>query len=645
MSAATCDPVTWQFGPADQLLSAVAATRALLERDPNEGSGAEGAEPGAGGSSRSVVIRLADLFHLSPFEVNTVLTCTAMELHGDAPALCAQAQGDERLRYPTFQLLLNLFPEAHWAALLPGAPLRHWRLLRVDSSENLLTARLSLEESTLHFLMGSPAIEEKYESLFEHVALPPILPASYRPATERLANLFLSCRDTRVAHLQGSATQGKRMLASAACAAIGLQVRAVRAAKLAAMLPDWGSLLRIAERDAALCALALIVDLDGAGPVECAAAAEFADSFQGVVLLVGGTRIELRRRALVNISVERPAPDEQRALWSFALGDQAAGLKEEIERISTQFSLDCDAIFSASRELRERLPNSSDSSALMAEVCRLNFRPALDSLAQRIAPRATWQDIVLPESCMDLLRAIVAQVRHQGKVLETWGFAERASLGLGISALFHGQSGTGKTMAAEILASELALDLYRIDLSQVLSKYVGETEKNLGALFDAAENTGCVLLFDEADALFGKRGEVIESHDRYANIEVSYLLQRIEAYKGLAILTTNLRGMVDAAFLRRIRFFVPFSFPDISQRRRIWERMFPPAMPSEGLSFDKLARLNLPGGNIRNIALSAAYIAADRNEPLRMGHLLVAARRECAKLERPLSDFEIGGWV
>jgi len=178
-----------------------------------------------------------------------------------------------------------------------------------------------------------------------------------------------------------------------------------------------------------------------------------------------------------------------------------------------------------------------------------------------------------------------------------------------------------------------------------VSKYIGETEKNLRSIFDAAENTGAVLLFDEADALFGKRSEVRDSHDRYANIEVSYLLQRMEAYRGLALLTTNLRGALDQAFLRRIRFVVHFPFPDPSQRRRIWERMFPPGLPTAGLDFDKLAKLNLPGGNIRNIALSAAYIAAEAKEPLRMRHLLIAARRECSKLERALSDNEVGGWV
>ena len=217
--------------------------------------------------------------------------------------------------------------------------------------------------------------------------------------------------------------------------------------------------------------------------------------------------------------------------------------------------------------------------------------------------------------------------------------------GLGISALFAGPSGTGKTLAAEIMANEFRLDLYRIDLSQVVSKYIGETEKNLRRVFDAAETAGAVLLFDEADALFGKRSEIRDSHDRYANIEVSYLLQRMEAYRGLAILTTNMMQALDQAFTRRIRFVVQFPFPDAAQRAEIWRRIFPPLTPTQGLDVGRLAQLNVPGGNIRNIALGAAFLAADCGRPVQMVDLLHAARAEYAKLERPLTGAEIAGWV
>jgi SpoVK/Ycf46/Vps4 family AAA+-type ATPase len=278
-------------------------------------------------------------------------------------------------------------------------------------------------------------------------------------------------------------------------------------------------------------------------------------------------------------------------------------------------------------------------------VCRSQARSRLDGLAQRIDAAAGWEELVLPKLQRDILQDIVTQVHQRAKVYEQWGFASNGARGLGISVLFAGVSGTGKTMAAEVLANELRLDLYRIDLSQVVSKYIGETEKNLRRVFDAAEEGGAILLFDEADALFGKRSDVKDSHDRYANIEVSYLLQRMEAYRGLAILTTNRKDSLDPAFLRRLRFVLQFPFPSANERARIWRTVFPKTTPIENVDADKLARLNVTGGNIRNIALQAAFLAADAGEPIRMPHLLRAARNEYVKLEKSLTEAEIIGWI
>jgi SpoVK/Ycf46/Vps4 family AAA+-type ATPase len=258
---------------------------------------------------------------------------------------------------------------------------------------------------------------------------------------------------------------------------------------------------------------------------------------------------------------------------------------------------------------------------------------------------ATWDDLVLPDLQTQTLRHLTAQVRQRMTVYERWGFAAKGRRGLGVSALFAGESGTGKTLAAEIIARELNLDLYRIDLSAVVSKYIGETEKNLKQVFDAAEEGGVVLLFDEADALFGKRADVKDSHDRYANIEVGYLLQRMEAYEGLAILTTNMKSSLDRAFQRRLRFSVSFPFPDISHRTAIWHRVFPPQAPTRNLQPERLGQLNMAGGNIRNIALNAAFLAADEREPIGMVHVLEAARLEAQKIDRSLSEAEIRGWV
>ncbi|MCP4995606.1 MAG: ATP-binding protein, partial [Gammaproteobacteria bacterium] len=266
------------------------------------------------------------------------------------------------------------------------------------------------------------------------------------------------------------------------------------------------------------------------------------------------------------------------------------------------------------------------------------------TLAQRIEPTSTWDDLVLPGPQKQVLKEIAIHLRQRVKVYGEWGFRDKSARGLGISALFTGESGTGKTMASEALANELQLDLYRIDLSQVVNKYIGETEKNLSRLFEEAEKGGAILLFDEADALFGKRSDVKDSHDRYSNIEVSYLLQRMESYHGLAILTTNMKSALDKAFLRRIRFVVQFPFPDTEQRSEIWQRIFPSDTPTEGLDVHKLARLNVSGGNIRNIALNAAFIAAEHGEPVRMMHLSHAARSEYTKLEKPLTENETRGW-
>ncbi|WP_337875077.1 ATP-binding protein, partial [Elioraea sp.] len=259
--------------------------------------------------------------------------------------------------------------------------------------------------------------------------------------------------------------------------------------------------------------------------------------------------------------------------------------------------------------------------------------PALAELGQRIAPSATWADLVVPAEAEAALREVAAAARARALV-DAWGLPRHGARGEGLAVLLAGPSGTGKTLAAEVLAGALALDLWRIDLSGVVSKWIGETEKNLRRVFDAAEAGGAVLFFDEADALFGKRTEVKDAHDRYANVEIAYLLQRMEAYRGLSILATNLRANVDQAFLRRLRYVIDLPFPDEAARRAIWQRHIPPRAPTDGIDLDALARLDLPGGAIRNIVLNAAAAAAASGEPIRMGHLATAARREFAKLGR-----------
>jgi SpoVK/Ycf46/Vps4 family AAA+-type ATPase len=348
-------------------------------------------------------------------------------------------------------------------------------------------------------------------------------------------------------------------------------------------------------------------------------------------------------RPTVTFSLRRQSAEDQRDFWENALGERAQSLNGQVDALTAQFTLDAgairDAVAVAQLDTERELGDS------LWEACRVQARPKMEGLAKRIEPVSTWDDLVLPPAQTEVLREIAVHARHRATVYEHWGWVGRGDRGLGISALFTGASGTGKTLAAEVLANDLSLDLYVVDLSQVVSKYIGETEKNLARVFNAAESGGAVLLFDEADALFGKRSEIKDSHDRYANIEVSYLLQRMEAYRGLAILTTNMRGALDIAFMRRLRFVVQFPFPDAPQRADIWRRIFPAATPTKDLDVERLGQLNVAGGNIRNIALHAAFLAAGSNQPVGMRHVLRAARSEYLKLEKPLTDAEIGGWV
>jgi SpoVK/Ycf46/Vps4 family AAA+-type ATPase len=308
------------------------------------------------------------------------------------------------------------------------------------------------------------------------------------------------------------------------------------------------------------------------------------------------------------------------------------------ESLAGQFVLDIPAI----RTIARHATAEDDRSGLVDRLwrgCLARTRPRLDAFAQRLSSTVGWDDIVLPTDELDALREVADQVAYRHTVYRRWGFADRISRGLGISALFCGPSGTGKSMAAEVIANHLRLDLHRIDLSTVVDKYIGETEKNLRRLFDAAESGGAILFFDEADALFGKRSQVKDAHDRYANIEVNYLLQRMESFTGLAILATNMRSALDPAFLRRLRFVITFPYPDVDQRRAIWARVLPPRTPRDpNLDLDRLARLPATGGMIRNIALNAAFAAAAAATDVTMPLLLAAARSEFRKADLPVRD-------
>ncbi len=597
---------------------------------------------------------LCDLFGLSHFERDVLVLSAAIELNADFAPLCATAQNDSSRNYPTFGLALAALPEAHWSALAPAAPLRYWRLIELGAGGVVTLSPLRIDERILHYLTGVRSPDERLADLFEAAHHSDELPASRAALAVRIAAALTRAAEHSslpLIQLCGTDRSGKRALAAAVCADLGLKLNVLSASLLPNNASELDAMIRLWSRESVLTNTALLLvcdDLDETDPVRSASITRFVERVRGLLIVSSRERRRSLERLTLTFDVPRPTSDEQRTLWRHALGSAAESLNGHVERLADQFTMSAAAIRAVcslalddeqSRNITPQLP------ARLWNACRVQAQARLDQLAQRIEPAAHWDDLVLPDAQRQTLREIAAHLRHRQTVYESWGFATKGARGLGISALFAGSSGTGKTMAAEVLAAELRLDLYRIDLSAVVSKYIGETEKNLRHVFDAAEEGGAILLFDEADALFGKRSEVKDSHDRYANIEVSYLLQRMESYRGLAILTTNMKNSLDTAFLRRIRFIVQFPFPDAPQRAEIWRRIFPAKTPTDGLDVIKLSRLNLAGGHIRNIAINAAFLAADSLEPVRMNHLLRAARSEYAKLEKPLNESEIGGWA
>jgi len=594
---------------------------------------------------------LCQLFGLSPFERNILLLCAGVELDSALALRCAAAQDDSRKHYPTFSLALAALPEAHWSALSPAGPLRYWRMLEVVSSDNLTTSALRLDERILHYLTGLNYTDERLRGFIEPVSLQVALVPSHHELAQKAISAWTKAAEAEhipVLQFYGPDVASQRAIATAVCSITGVNLQTMPAQVIPLDPRESEALVRLWEREARLTHSALLLDCadnDNADRTREAAVSRLIQDLSTAVIMTGKEQRAIPERSSISFEVQKPTSEEQRFLWQQALGTENNG---QIESLVSQFNLNASALHSICDEALSHKAGhngSTEFGKILWNTCRVQARPRLDELAQHIRSTPLWDDLVLPEMQRQLLSEIAAHVRRRLKVYETWGFGNRSSRGLGISALFVGPSGTGKTMAAEVLANELRLDLYRIDLSQVVSKYIGETEKNLRRVFDAAEDSGSILLFDEADALFGKRSEVKDSHDRYANIEISYLLQRMEAYRGLAILTTNMKEAIDTAFLRRIRFVVQFPFPSLEQRAEIWRRIFPADTPTEGLNMEKLAQLNVAGGNIRNIALHAAFLAADADEPVRMKHLLRAARVEYSKLEKPLTDTEIRGWI
>lgn len=615
-----------------------AAEQALLS--------AEQAEP------PPALIVLAQYLGLSPFEQRLLLLCVGMELDTRLPQLCAHAQHDPRKPFPTFALAFNLFTDlATWDALSPERPLRYWRLLEISQSGTtpLTGSALRADERAVNFLKGLNELDERLVALLAPVRGTTALMPSQKAVVKQVAAYLdtqLGNNRQVIVQLAGldAASKQQVMLMALRSAALpylqGLQPLKLLDSQIPTGAEEFETFARLWARESLLLPLALymVIQDDVSNPAErLALVTRLLERIQGVVFL--DTR-EIRAdvgNGCLCVEVRKPTPVEQRVAWRVALNEEKADIAS---RLAGQFNFNVSTVEAVVRQVATECKDPQQREQVLRQVCLAKTRKGMDKLAQRVDAKATWDRLVLPSESLHLLQNIAAQVGQRHRVYDEWGFRKLMNRGLGISALFAGESGTGKTMAAEVIANALGLDLYRVDLSAVVSKYIGETEKNLRRVFDAAEEGGAILFFDEADALFGKRSEVKDSHDRYANIEVNYLLQRMEAFGGLAILATNLKKSLDQAFTRRLRFIVNFPFPGAEERQCMWKTAFPDSLPlAESLDYARLAKFSLTGGSIHNIALNAAFLAAQAGAAgITMQHVLDATKLEYRKLEKTVNE-------
>ena len=593
------------------------------------------------------LIALTQRLGLSDFEQQLLILCVGMELDTGVAGYCARCQHDSARSYPTFALAFTLFDGASWNALSPERPLRYWRLIEITqpSYQPLTVSALRADERVVNYVKGLNYLDDRLLPLvspLDQRMAGPDLPASLHDVVEKILQSMKQADATRslpVVVLSGADSDSKELVASAVANSIGLQLYRLPAALLPTQPAEIETLARLWQRESMLLPIGLYVnaaEIRGESATPGAPmVSQLLERTEGVIFLDTREGWPGLHRQSLPIEVGKPTTAEQSAAWESALGLAAA---DNPAQLASQFNLSHAKIGQVAREALSQQTGPADLKDRLWHGVLTATRPLLDALAERITPKATWDDIVLPAFESGVLRQIAQQVAQRTTVYEKWGFAEKMSRGLGIGALFSGESGTGKTMAAEVIANELRLNLYRIDLSAVVSKYIGETEKNLRRLFDATEDGGAILFFDEADALFGKRSEVKDSHDRYANIEINYLLQKMEAYRGLAILATNMKSALDTAFLRRLRFIVNFQFPGRAERKEIWKKAFPAGVPKDELDFDRLATLNVAGGHIHNIALNAAFLAARAGSGVTMPIVLEAAKAEFQKIERPINE-------
>jgi hypothetical protein len=631
----------------------------------------------------SPLVWLIQSFNLSSFDADVVLIALAPEIDLRYERIYSYLQDDVTRKRPTVDLALNLLcssaddklsRRAHFS---PTGPLIRQRLLQVVRDPNQvdpssLAHYLKLDDQIRRLLLGQAGLDERLTS-FCRLIEPSLawnavsLNADIKAAVSGLAKRAKSSQTALRLYFQGCGTEEKREAAEALAGVLGTNLLSVRIDRVPENSNSewlWNLAVREAQLQRAVLFISDLDDFNGADAsvrrrdlLDCVAA------HNGITIFAGrGTwRPEAATFGIIPIDFDVLDFHERCERWESELSRSGFPINAtDLEMLAGRFRLTALQITQAVTAARlnsdwrwarsgapgESLSPSPSSSLSLEDLsasARSQCGHELATLATKIEPRYGWADLVLPPDPKAQLREICFQAEFRPIVYGKWGFDQKLSLGKGLNVLFTGAPGTGKTMGAEVIAHELSLDLYRIDLSQVVSKYIGETEKNLDRIFTAAENSNAILFFDEADALFGKRSEVRDSHDRYANIEISYLLQKMEEYQGISILATNLRQNLDEAFVRRLQAIVEFPFPDEEYRRRIWESVFPKEVPlGSDVKFDLLAReVRLAGGNIKNMALAAAFYAAADGGILRTAHLVQAARREHQKLARSWNPGEL----
>ncbi|MBP8001127.1 MAG: ATP-binding protein [Chloroflexi bacterium] len=598
---------------------------------------------------------LAQLFGLDRFDLDIFVACIAPAIDIRYEALYGYLHDDLSKKQPSVNTLLDLLcppgPERlqHLSRFANDAPMFQHRLLRRSGEwgPTLLSQATHPDPSVVFWLLGHYHPQAELESYLTFDPEP--LPDLALFQDEQLEALVQATQADVVIALHGADLLCQAVATRFLAAQLGqpLLELDLAAAQLAGFPPT--DLIKLLLRDARL--IGAVPTLAGWDSVLVEDAPpprllEMLCEFPGSVVVSGKTKWQPRyvERARQIFWVEFAVPDysQRYALLERFLHAAAAADAIDLEGVAGQFALTTGQlrdVINTAKDLAGQNGRVIDNKHLFA-AARAHSNPRLATLAKKITPRHRWQDLILPPDQLDILHELLNTVRKRPFVLQEWGLGKRLTASAGITVLFAGPPGTGKTMAAEVLAGEMGLDLYKINLSSVVSKYIGETEKNLEKIFNEAESSNAILFFDEADAIFGKRSEVKDAHDRYANIEVSYLLQRMESYDGVTILATNLRANLDDAFMRRLQFALDFPFPDIKDRRRIWETLFPTSLPREAdLDFGRLAEsFRLAGGNIRNIIVSAAYLAATNGQKVTMEHLLHGTRRELQKMGRLVDE-------